>query len=99
MTAPESDSAAIRQIIRALLAAGYTLDGVHDGEEVVPVTNEKEAVEAITAVDVARLYLNDPKGGPLSHILFVLGNEPEEVAADYTVDLEPVLGPLTRSWW
>lgn len=43
MSAPSSDKAAIRQIIRALRKAGYTLTGGHDGEdffEVAPDVSE-----------------------------------------------------------
>lgn len=98
MSAPSSDRAAIRQIIRALLAADHTLVEVNDGEEQFTVKNEREAIEGIMAVDVATLWVRKPDG-EVSFILFVLGNDPEEVAADYGVSLSPVLDPLTESWW
>lgn len=99
MSAPSSDTAAIRQIIRALRAADYPLDSVWDGEESVEVSTEAEAIEAITAVDQAHLYVKTPNRGILGWVFFVLGNDPEEVAADWTVNLSPVLDPLTESWW
>lgn len=98
MSAPSSDQAAIRQIIRALRAAGYTLDSVNDGEEDVPVKTETEAIEAIMAVDCATLYVDHPTKRS-SHVFFVLGNDPEEVACDYGVSLSDVIDPLTESWW
>lgn len=98
MSAPSSDTAAIRQIIRALKAADHTLIAVNDGGERIGVTGEQEAIEAFTAVDMAWLYVRLPDGDQ-GWISFVLGNEPEEVAADWTINLSPVLDPLTKTWW
>lgn len=107
MSAPESDSAAIRQIIRALRKAGWELDYVDDREDEVKVKTEKEAIDAITAVDEAFLLLTrlDPIPGTLckertrAHVFFVLGNDPEEVACDYTVNLSPVIDRLVERWF
>jgi hypothetical protein len=102
MSTPSTDKAAIRQIIRALIAAGHTLAFVYDGEEDVPVTNETEAIDAIMAVDQAHLHVHLPlqplREQERGYVFFVLGNEPYEVACDYTLNLDPVLGPLTSSW-
>lgn len=98
MPAPTSDRAAIRQIIRALKAAGYTLRAVNDGEELIPVSTESGALAAIMAVDEATLIINLPDDAGRGWIYFVLGNEPFEVAADYTLNLSPVLDPLTEGW-
>lgn len=98
MGAPSSDSAGIRQTIRALRAAGYTLANVQDGEENIPVSNEAEAMDAIMAVDDAFLVVNitpERQGW----VRFVLGNAPEEVICDHTVNLSSVIEPLTDSWW
>lgn len=98
MSAPSSDAAGIRQVIRALVKAGYALDSVDDrGDEPEPVRNETEALEAITAVDDAFLIVT--REGEKSWVRFVLGNDPEEVVCNHTTDLEHVLDPLTRSWW
>jgi ABC-type uncharacterized transport system ATPase subunit len=97
---PDSDSAAIRQIIRALRNAGWQLHCVHDGEGSTPVSTETEALDAITAVDAATLVvLSGVNATDHGHVLFVLGNEPFEVAADYTTNLSAVIEPLTNSWW
>lgn len=100
MSTPTSDTAAIRQTIRALLAAGYDLNYVHDGEEKVTVNNETQAIDAIDAVDDAYLFVfhaDEPVDGG-THVRFVLGNDPEECPADYSTSLEHVMGPLMASW-
>jgi hypothetical protein len=101
MGAPSSDRAAIRQVIRALRKAGYTLPGGHNGEE--PVTFEPDASEdtilaEMMACDDSTLYTVAPDGYE-SHVYFVLGNDPEEVVCDHGVSLSPILDPLTESWW
>ena len=114
MTAPSSDSAAIRQTIRALKAAGvtptYVEYGGGDGEDITPETTEQQIIDAVMAVDDAYLIVDLPAslwheahpghpGGKTSHIRFVMGNDPEEVICDHGVSLSPVLDPLTESWW
>lgn len=96
MSTPKDDKAAIRAIIRAVRAAGWHLDHVNDGEEEIAVATEEAALDAITAVDEARLYVR--KQGRRGWVLFVMGNEPYEVAADYTVGLTDAIDPLTDSW-
>lgn len=98
MGAPKTDEAGIRQTIRALRNAGYVLDYVDDGEEQVKVTNENEAVDAITAVDSAHLFVKHNDGERASHVWFVLGNSPEEVIADHGISLSHVLDPLMERW-
>lgn len=99
MSAPSSDKAAIRQIIRALKDAGYTLVEVWDGgDETIPVKDEGKAIDAIMAVDDATLFVRTPDGQYNPWVRFVLGNEPFEVAADWLDSLSHVLDPLTRSW-
>lgn len=96
MSLPKTDSAAIRQIIRAVRADGWEFRYVNDGEDNVIVENEKKALEAITAVDLAYLFVK--KDGLRGYILFVLGNSPEEVAADYTVNLSKSIEKVTDKW-
>jgi len=96
MSAPTSDEAGIRQVIRALKADGWELDFVFDGEEEIPVTGEREAIDAITAVDDA--YLNVKRTSETGWVYFVLGNEPYEVVCNHTTNLKTV-STLTSSWW
>jgi hypothetical protein len=103
--APTTDRGAMQQIIRALLAEGWKLHSVYDGEEDIPVTGEKEAIDVVESMDMAHVHF--VKGDPAldssllvrGWIFFVLGNEPDEVACDYTTNLDPTVENLTRSWW
>lgn len=103
MSTPDSDRAAIRQVIRALRKAGYTLTGGHDGEDFFEWPKRGKAsedwlIDNLTACDDSTLHTwKDGEGN--SHVYFVLGNDPEEVVCDYGVSLEPVIGPLTEGWW
>jgi hypothetical protein len=96
MGAPTTDRGGIQQTIRALVAEGWDLLFVWDGEDRVPVTMEPAAIEAITAVDDSRLYVG--KGAERGWVRFVLGNAPDEVVCDYTTNLTCV-DTLTESWW
>ena len=96
MTAPKSDSAAIRQTVRALREAGWKLDGVWDGEESEPATNEDQAVELVTSLESAHLYVS--KDGKGAWVYFVLGNDPEEVVAEHTLNLSYVIDRLLADW-
>lgn len=98
MSKPTTDAAAMKAIIDALLAGGVTLRHVNDGEELVPVTTTTEAVTAVTAVDEASLHVTLPSGGT-GWIFFVLGNDPEEVVCDHTVNLSEWIDPVVDPWW
>jgi hypothetical protein len=95
---PKTDEAAARQIMTALLAAGYVLALVDDGEERIPVANADEAWEAIDAVEAATLHVTHPTEGR-SWLYFVLGNDPDEVLCDHGESLSPVIDPVTHAWW
>lgn len=98
MSAPTSDEDGIRQAVRALQEGGWVLLHVYDGEDDVPVTNEAEVVEAVTAVEDAYLWVAE--GTPTGHrgwVRFVLGNDPDEVICDHTINLAP-LDRLTDHW-
>lgn len=97
MSLPTTDRGGIQQAIRALRDDGWNLYTVDDGEETIAPVNETEAVEAIMAVDVATLHLVNAKSGEHGSVLFVLGNSPEEVVCDYTVNLT-ALDALIDSW-
>lgn len=102
MSAPSSDKAAIRQVIRALRKADHVITGGHDGEdffEVAPDVSENVLIDDhLTVCDDSTLHVRLPDGST-SHIYFVLGNDPEEVVCDHGVSLSPVLDPLTEGWW
>lgn len=95
---PSNDREAITLIIEGLMAKGVTLDLVDDGGEEIKVHTVEEAVEAITAVDIATLCVDLPDGHP-SFIYFVQGNEPEEVVNDHGVSLSDYIDPIVQPWW
>lgn|SRR6478735_11384772 len=95
---PSNDREAITLIVDGLLEKGVTLRYVDDTMENVPVSETIDAVGAITAVDEAVLYVTLPNGKG-SHIFFVLGNSPEEVACDYGVSLSDYIEPIVNPWW
>lgn len=99
MSAPSSDRAAIRQTIRALRAAGYAPYQVNDGEEVTDVrgATENKIIEDLMATDQSWLFVA-PAEGRREWVLFVLGNDPEEVINDYTVGLTDIIDPLFEKW-
>ena len=99
MGAPTTDLGGIQQTIRALKAAGWRLDYVNDGEDEVKVETEKDATDAITAVDSAHLIVTKDEGCTRGYVFFVLGNDPEEVICDYTTNLSSVIDPLTDGWF
>lgn len=95
----------IGSLVHKLVKAGFTLTAVDDGEERIKVRTAKEAVEAINAVDDSHLFLTkDFAGKPVKTWLFiVLGNEPEETVADYSItelepELEAVLDAFAARW-
>lgn len=98
---PSNDHEAITLIVKGLQKAGCRLWYVNDGEDEVNVSTTAEAVEAITAVDMAHLFVYLPDDAPreTSFVWFVLGNEPMEVAADYGVSLSPYIDPIVDPWW
>ena len=99
MPTPSSDKAAIRQVIRALVNDGYELVRVDNREEFISVTNESEAIEAITEVDEAALYVKYGNHNTTHWVYFVLDNVPYVVVGDYSESLSHVINPLIDSWW
>lgn len=97
MSAPTTDRAGIRRIIAALLADGWEPKFVEysDGE-LVKLSGRLSAEAEVLAVDDAFLVV--AKGDEEGWVRFVMGNDPEEVAADWTVNLTAVERE-TDSWW
>lgn len=104
---PSNDREAISLILSGMVEAGCIITGVVDDtwnmSDVTEASAPEEATDLVTAVDEAYVYLTAPVDTPLgpTHgwVRFVLGNDPEEVAADYTVSLSKFLEPIVRPWW
>lgn len=97
---PNTDREAITRILTDLTESGHTIYEVADDTYNLlyrqPVYSVSEAVELVTAVDEAYVFLLTPNRED-GWVRFVLGNDPEEVAADYTINL-----PVERTvnpWW
>lgn len=98
MSAPASDRAGITQIVRALDKTGWTPTYVDYGDgESVGTHGVQETVDEVMAVDDAFVIVQRGTGD--GWVRFVMGNDPEEVVADYTLNLEDVIGPITKGWW
>ena len=99
---PSNDREAITLILTGMVEKGYVLtetaDDTWNPDERVETTTVEAAVEAVMAVDEAVVYLGTPKGEG-AWIYFVLGNDPEEVACNYTTNLDPDLSNITEPWW
>jgi hypothetical protein len=77
---PKAEQTIVRKVLKAVLAAGYSVR-VHDGEELHPMTTvESEAWDALGNTDIDRLYIHagEPRVGS---ILFVWGNG-EDIVSD-----------------
>lgn len=97
MNTPKNDREAVSAILNGMESAGWTVDSVDDGEQHFSVSSTKRAIDAVMDVDMAHVFLS--KGDVSGWVWFVLGNDPEEVAANSTVNLDPDLSSITGPWW
>ena len=96
----------IGSLLKVLLDHNFTLLAVNNGEEHTslvgtPRERRQKAKTEICATDESSLYVSHPSY-PNKHqwIFIVLGNEPEETVADYTVNdlLELALEQFCKKW-
>lgn len=96
---PSNDKEAIALILQGLVDKGHTITAVIDDtwakDDKTYTSDVNEAVALCTGVDEAFVLLDDES----AYIYFVLGNDPEEVACDYTTNLDPDLSNITDPWW
>lgn len=96
---PSNDREAVTLILQGLVDKGHVLKEVQDDTwnpdpaDNVKVSTVSEAVEVVMSVDEAFVIFER------GYVFFVLGNSPEEVACDYTVNLDPDLSNITDPWW
>lgn len=99
---PSTDAEAIRLILSGMSQKGYTIVEVANDtwnmDEREVTSDVDEATGHVTDVDEAYVFLTTP-AGERGYIYFVLGNDPEEVACDYTTNLDPDLDSIVRPWW
>lgn len=92
-------SAPVKSLLaRFQVAEGFNITAVHDGEEMIQIDQKlsksairQTAADIIVSVDESFVYIN--KDGMRARLFIVLGNEPEEIVADYNYipQLEEVL--------
>lgn len=86
----KDENKVIRRAATDLVAAGYQLTVDNGAEEPGPWTSTvAEVMSRLRETDADRLMAR--RDGKTSWVLLVYGNDPCEVVADYTVDLEEVL--------
>lgn len=99
---PSNDREAISLIIDGLIERGCTPTMSRDGDsEDLVYTDKESALDWLTSCDESILFVDLPTEADRdsSHIYFVLGNDPEEVACDYGVSISPYLDPIVEPWW
>ena len=105
MTTPKSDHAAIWQLVLQLQKLGWNPTKISDPESVdVRGMSAKAIADKITEnYDEAVLNFKKPEveNFRTQWIYFVMGNDPEEVACDYTVgnqEFDNIVTTLLESW-
>lgn len=89
----------IKSLLTIAESCGLTCTAVDNGDGWVATATMAAAVREANACDEAQLRFIGSTGKRL-WMLIVLGNEPEELICDYTVDetLEMVLEDYTQKW-
>lgn len=99
---PSNDREAISLILNGITKAGCTVSRVIDDtwnkDDITNVQSVREAVDLLTGVDEGFALVDLPDGDD-GWIYFVLGNSPEEVACNHTVNLSEYIDPITDPWW
>jgi hypothetical protein len=94
----------VNSLLNTLQKDGYTIVAASDGEEWTKFTQNtklsvrRAAVDILTCSDIG--YVNVEKGGKNFSMFIVLGNEPEELVANYTSneELEITLDKYIAMW-
>lgn len=98
---PSNDREAISLIIDGLIEKGLTIRTARDGEndDMKWNGNKKEFLDHLMSCDEGVMFVGLPDGERKGYVYFVFGNDPEEVASDFTVNLEEYLNPIIDPWW
>lgn len=83
----------ISSLFHNLKKAGFTPFEVNNGDEDEPTPTWEEALYEAGASDEASVYLKHPDTEKLIWVYLVLGNDPEELVADYSC-FDPIEAPL-----
>jgi hypothetical protein len=80
----------VRRLIKDMAAAGTPIVSTYDRVEYVKVDGEREILEQVFNLDEVFLLTKRK-----SYVFLVMGNE-QDIFADYTMDLEPIMAPIQR---
>lgn len=80
--------AIVHELIKRLIAAGYSELSVDDGDGEEQTGDEQGLVSAIFAVDEARLYAKP------YWVFLVMGNDGTDIVCDYHTGLDAIMDPL-----
>jgi hypothetical protein len=72
----------VRNLIRTASQHGFALVAVHDGEERVPTRTEREAMDAVFAVDESKILFRHPAEKKAHCAVIILGNDGWDCVAD-----------------
>lgn len=98
MGAPKTDMSAIKIALNRLDSAGWKPYAVDQHDDEVNVNSVYDAVKHVMEVDEAFVLVQHRETGKTGWVFFVLGNDPEEVICNHTVNLSEVLDPLMEEW-
>lgn len=72
----------VRNLIRTAKKHGYTVTAVDNGEERIPVTTERDALDEVFSVDECRILFKHPEEQKAHCACIVLGNSGWDTVAD-----------------
>ena len=75
----------VRSLIRHLKTAGFNLHAVNNGEEVILVSKEAQALDHVFSVDESSLRFQDTNGAGrhLVHGVLLVGGNGEDIISDW----------------
>jgi hypothetical protein len=99
---PSNDREAISLILGGIAKNGVKIVEVMQDtwcpDDLTPANDYEHATDLVCEVDEAYVYVILPNGLP-GWLRFVLGNDPEEVLNNHTVNLSEFVDPITDPWW
>ncbi len=81
-----TERAIVRALIRECLDGGWVAYQVDDGEDLVKVRSENEAIDAVFAVDESRIrfrHVDDTGRQPKLHNVLLIGGNGEDIISDW----------------
>jgi hypothetical protein len=84
-------------LVKEALAAGYTITVDYGDGETGKLSSLKAILKGMFQGDEDRLHMYNPTNDQyIGWVYFVYGNDGYDVISDYTVNLEPIMGPANK---